>query len=58
MTLKERKDYILNNPASSYWLKNQLIALEQCDPCDVMSDLEALLNYFDAKINDIMGIKD
>ncbi len=42
---------VLADPAASFWLKGAIGALDKRDPCDALSDAEALLELAKERLN-------
>jgi hypothetical protein len=51
------EDRILADDSASFWLKDAIIALEQRDPVDALSDAETLVKILRERLNKIMGVK-
>lgn len=49
------KNKLLNDDSISFWLKKQLVELEQRDPLDVLNDLELLICYTEKRVEDNMN---
>jgi hypothetical protein len=48
-----KRDQLLNDPATSYWLKDAIRALEKRDPLDAVRDAEVLHALADARERDV-----
>lgn len=51
-TAAQLKGLLLQNPATSYWLREQLKKADLRDPCDMARDADQLLGYCKAILAD------
>lgn len=47
-------EQVLSDPAASYWLKNALQTSLERDPCDALSDAEALVSVLRIRLSTIL----